>query len=118
MPKIGIPASTRAGSIEGAPSVYTLDGPPDRMIAAGLFASISSTVAVCGTTSEYTWASRTRRALSWAYSAPKSTTRTGPVGLGTAEVLGPAEAALDTAEVLGPAEAALDTTCSSWGDAN
>ena len=31
---------------------------------------------VCGTISEYTFASRTRRAISWAYWAPKSTTRT------------------------------------------
>src|SRR4051794_31978402 len=44
---------------------------------------ISSTVAVCGTTSEYTWASRTRRAISCAYCAPKSTTTTGPLGLDT-----------------------------------
>src|SRR5450830_763215 len=47
------------------------------MIAAGSFASIRSTDHVCGTISEYTLASRTRRAISWAYCAPKSTTRTG-----------------------------------------
>src|SRR5882757_5148523 len=46
-------------------------------MAAGLRATSSSTVAVCGTTSEYSWASRTRRAISWAYCAPKSTTSTG-----------------------------------------
>src|SRR6478735_11019924 len=46
-------------------------------MACGSLALMSSTVAVCGTTSENTRASRTRRAISWAYCAPKSTTRTG-----------------------------------------
>jgi hypothetical protein len=32
---------------------------------------------VCGTTSENTRASRIRRAISWAYCAPKSMTNTG-----------------------------------------
>src|SRR5436190_5698961 len=77
MPKTGTPASNRAGSTCGAPDSYTLDGPPDRMIAAGRLASSCSTGMECGTSSEYTLASRTRRAMSWAYWAPKSTTRTG-----------------------------------------
>jgi hypothetical protein len=42
-------------------------------------AATSAAVIVVGTISEYTWASRTRRAMSWAYWAPKSTTSTGPV---------------------------------------
>src|SRR5215207_3477748 len=46
------------------------------MIAFGFRASISATGRVCGTISEYTPSSRTRRAISWAYCAPKSTTRT------------------------------------------
>src|SRR4051794_137513 len=46
------------------------------MIAFGSRASMSATGIVCGTISEYTLASRTRRAMSWAYCAPKSTTRT------------------------------------------
>ena len=46
------------------------------MIAFGRRATISSTVAVCGMISEYTRASRTRRAISWAYCAPKSITST------------------------------------------
>src|SRR5882757_4466041 len=46
------------------------------MIAAGLRATMSATGVSEGTISEYTWASRTRRAMSWAYCAPKSTTRT------------------------------------------
>src|SRR3954471_13945800 len=77
MPSTGTPASNRAGSTNGAPAAYTDDGPPDRMIAAGSFARRSWTDAVCGTISEYTLASRTRRAMSCAYWAPKSTTSTG-----------------------------------------
>src|SRR3954454_4334968 len=76
MPRTGTPASNSAGSTNGAPAAYTDEGPPDRMMAAGAFASRWATVAVCGTISEYTFASRTRRAISCAYWAPKSTTRT------------------------------------------
>src|SRR3990170_1841641 len=65
-----------AGSMRGAPAVWTDAGPPLKMTPAGLRARISSAVIVWGTISEYTWASRTRRAISWAYCAPKSTTRT------------------------------------------
>jgi hypothetical protein len=36
----------------GAPSAYTLAGPPDRMIAAGFFAAISAAVMLDGTISE------------------------------------------------------------------
>lgn len=43
----------------------------------GLRPLISSTLAECGITSENTRASRTRRAISCAYCAPKSMTRTG-----------------------------------------
>ena len=46
-------------------------------MAAGSLASISRTDIECGTTSLKQFASRTRRAMSWAYWAPKSTTRTG-----------------------------------------
>ena len=77
MPNTGTPASNSAGSTCGAPGAYTLDGPPDSTIAAGRRASISLTGIECGTSSEYTSASRTRLAMSWAYCAPKSTTRTG-----------------------------------------
>ena len=52
MPNTGTPASNSAGSVRGAPSAYTEDGPPDRMIARGRFASISATGIVCGTISE------------------------------------------------------------------
>ena len=70
MPNTGTPASNSAGSTAGAPSSYTLAGPPESTIAAGSLASMSSTDVVCGTTSEYTCASRTRRAMSCAYCAP------------------------------------------------
>src|SRR6202022_5130943 len=49
----------------------------ERTMACGSLALISSTLAVCGMTSEYTLASRTRRAINCAYCAPKSTTKTG-----------------------------------------
>lgn len=52
MPKTGTPASKIAPSSWGAPSSYTEDGPPDRMIAFGFLASISATGIVLGTTSE------------------------------------------------------------------
>src|ERR1700734_2599982 len=76
MPKTGTPASNSPAGAAGGPSAYTDAGPPDRMIAFGFLASISGTGIVDGTISEYTWHSRTRRAMSWAYCAPKSTTRT------------------------------------------
>src|SRR5205085_447825 len=60
----------------GAPSTCTDLGPPLKMMPLGLRASISATGMSRGTISEYTCASRTRRAISCAYWAPKSTTRT------------------------------------------
>ena len=79
MPSTGTPAPSSSGGpggSGGAPSEYTDAGPPDKMMALGLRASISVTGMVAGTISEYTWHSRTRRAISCAYWAPKSTTRT------------------------------------------
>jgi hypothetical protein len=52
MPKTGTPAVNIVVSRLGAPSAYTDDGPPDRMIAFGCRARISSTGIVCGTISE------------------------------------------------------------------
>src|SRR5215472_9148081 len=48
------------------------------MMAAGFFSAISASGVVAGMISEYTWHSRTRRAMSCAYCAPKSMTSTGP----------------------------------------
>src|SRR3954453_17476356 len=76
MPKTGTSEEKIERSTAGAPAAYTDEGPPERINAAGLRASISATGIVCGTISEWTRASRTRRAMSWAYWAPKSTTRT------------------------------------------
>ncbi len=52
MPKTGTPAAKIDGSTAGAPAAYTDDGPPERISAAGLRASISATGMVCGTISE------------------------------------------------------------------
>src|SRR5581483_6004459 len=76
MPSVGMPSSKTPGSTFGAPSAYTDAGPPDRISARGLRARISSGVARCETSSEYTRASRTRRAISCEYCPPKSTTNT------------------------------------------
>src|SRR3954471_19805244 len=76
MPSVGTPASNRPSGTGGAPGSYTEAGPPDKMIAFGRLASISATGMVEGTISLNTLHSRTRRAMSCAYCAPKSTTRT------------------------------------------
>src|SRR5215471_12194385 len=76
MPSTGTSTSYSAGSIEGASSTWTDAGPPERMMPFGRRASISDSGIVRGTISEYTCASRTRRAISCAYCAPKSTTST------------------------------------------
>ena len=52
MPNIGTSDVNRSESNCGAFSAYTLDGPPDRMIAAGDFASISAADIEDGTISE------------------------------------------------------------------
>ena len=69
-------SSKMPGSMDGASSAYTLAGPPDRMMAAGASSRTSSAVMSHGTISEYTRKSRTRRAISCPYWAPKSTTMT------------------------------------------
>src|SRR6266511_4023946 len=77
MPSVGIPSSKMPRSTRGAFSAYTDAGPPERITAYGLRRRISSGVTRCPTSSEYTRASRTRRAISCAYCPPKSTTSTG-----------------------------------------
>src|SRR5262249_2791647 len=72
-----MPSERTSGSIRGAPSAYTDAGPPERMSACGRRARTCCAVIVCGTSSEYTRASRTRRAISCAYCPPRSTTNTG-----------------------------------------
>src|SRR5699024_8295573 len=75
-PRVGIPVSSSSTSRLGAPSAWTDPGPPDRMMALGFLASISPTGMVEGTIWLCTCASRTRRAISCACCAPRSTTRT------------------------------------------
>src|SRR3954447_8561499 len=77
MPSVGTPRSKSAGSTYGAPSAYTDAGPPLRISACGFRARTCSGVTVCGTSSEKTRHSRTRRAISCEYCPPRSTTRTG-----------------------------------------
>ena len=50
--RTGTPASNRPAGAGGAPSAYTDEGPPDKMIALGRLASISATGMVDGTISE------------------------------------------------------------------
>src|SRR5581483_6752321 len=77
MPSTGTPSRNTPGSTEGAPGSYTEAGPPERISPAGRRALSSAAVRSCGTISEYTRHSRTRRAMSCAYWAPRSRTRTG-----------------------------------------
>ena len=57
-------------------SVARADGTGEDLIADGRFAATSAAVMRWGTISLYTFNSRTRRAMSCAYCAPKSTTST------------------------------------------
>ena len=71
-----MPSSSRRGSRAGAPGSYTDLGPPERIRALASWARTVSGSMSQATTSEKTWHSRMRRAMSWAYWAPKSSTRT------------------------------------------
>src|SRR5918995_15901 len=77
MPSVGMPSSKMPASTRGACSAYTDAGPPERITAYGFRAQICCGVTLCETSSEYTLASRTRRAISCAYWPPKSSTSTG-----------------------------------------
>src|SRR5689334_9304069 len=76
MPRTGTPAPNKPAGAGGAPSAYTEAGPPDKITAFGLRARICADGVLAGTISECTWHSLTRRAISCAYWAPKSTTTT------------------------------------------
>src|ERR687892_2277397 len=99
MPSVGTPSSKISGSTLGAPSAYTDAGPPERTSAAGLRCAISSAERRCPTSSEYTRASRTRRAMSWLYWPPRSTTNTGRSS-GGASVVGSATTSAISAAVV------------------
>src|SRR4051794_1396295 len=77
MPSTGTPSSSTAGSSEGAPGALTEAGPPDRINACGSRRRSSSIGVSWGRSSEKTRHSRTRRAISCEYWAPKSRTITG-----------------------------------------
>src|SRR6266508_4133810 len=77
MPSTGRPTPRTSGSSDGASGSYTDAGPPERIKPAGRLAMRFATATSCGTISEYTRHSRTRRAMSCAYCAPRSMTRTG-----------------------------------------
>src|SRR5215217_3422855 len=76
MPSTGIPSSSSRGSRRGAPGAYTEAGPPERISPFGLRRRTSSTPTWCGSSSEKTPHSRTRRAISCEYWPPKSRTST------------------------------------------
>ena len=77
-----MPRCRSPGSQVGLPASVTLAGPPERMMAAGRPAARSAGEIVCGTISEYTPHSRTRRAISCVYWDPKSRMATYSFGLG------------------------------------
>src|SRR5437588_5428746 len=62
------------GSAAGASLSQTDEGPPERMIPTGDYFWISSIFELQGRTTEKTFCSRTRRAISCEYCAPKSRT--------------------------------------------
>src|SRR5919198_6319023 len=76
MPSVGTPSWKICGLTCGAPSAYTEAGPPERISATGLRRRSSSALARWETSSEYTRASRTRRAISCEYWPPRSRTKT------------------------------------------
>src|SRR5919108_759637 len=76
MPSTGMPSSSSAESSRGAPRAYTDAGPPERISPFGARRRTSSTPTWCGSSSENTPHSRTRRAISCEYWPPKSRTRT------------------------------------------
>src|SRR5882757_419852 len=75
MPSTGTPSvKTTGGALGGCVSV-TDSGPPERITPRGLSARTSSSVMSQGWISQYTPSSRTRRAMSCVYCAPKSRIR-------------------------------------------
>src|SRR6478752_6610733 len=74
MPSTGKPSWSTRGSAGGASASETDDGPPDKIMPTGEWLRISSSVAVQGSTTEKTFCSRMRRAMSCEYCAPKSRT--------------------------------------------
>src|SRR6185437_16015677 len=82
MPSTGTSSSSMAGSAGGASASYTEHGPPDRMIPSGFCARTCSMGAVQGSTTENTFCSRMRRAISCVYCEPKSRMTIEEVSIG------------------------------------
>ncbi len=76
MPSTGSPDSNTQSGVRGVPISVTLAGLPESMTARGLTRSSALSARLNGTISEYTPASRTRRAMSWVTWEPKSMMRT------------------------------------------
>src|SRR5689334_15867290 len=79
MPSTGTPCRSSSGRSGGAPSAYTEAGPPESTMPRGRRRSSSSRGTSWGSSSEKTPHSRMRRAISWEYCPPKSSTRTSSV---------------------------------------
>src|ERR1700676_2544543 len=75
MPSTGTPADHTLVGARGASPSVTLFGPPERMIPAGANLLMNDSGTSKGWISQYTFSSRTRRAMSWVYWAPKSRIR-------------------------------------------
>src|SRR5262245_61739903 len=74
MPSTGTLAVKIAGSADGASPSMTDAGPPDRMMPRGAnFSRVALSTDWKGWISQYTPASRTRRAINWVTWEPKST---------------------------------------------
>src|SRR5437773_5020359 len=72
MPSVGMPRSKMAGSHWGAPGSYTLAGPPEKIKPRGRSSATRAADRSWRTIWQKTFCSRTRRAISWPYWAPKS----------------------------------------------
>src|SRR5919106_4168761 len=89
MPSTGMPRSSSSPRSAGAPSEYTDAGPPESTSAVGRRSRICSRSRSWGSSSAYTPQSRIRRAISWEYWPPKSSTSTSSCavsGAGTSTV--------------------------------
>src|SRR5580658_10529688 len=75
MPRTGTPSSNTAAGARGGSRSVTDSGPPQRITARGAKARTSASSMSQGRISQYTPNSRTRRAISWVYWAPKSRIR-------------------------------------------
>src|SRR3954471_15557299 len=88
MPSTGMPSSSSSVRSRGASGAYTDAGPPDRISPRGERRLISSRSTVCGSSSLNTPHSRTRRAISWEYCPPKSSTSTSSERVAAAPAAG------------------------------